>query len=187
MVVAATGVGLGLVLSAVLVAGVSDPTTTRPAEQGARAMPAVVEATCSTGGAGAEKVVPSRDAVLGPLVLIGGRGRYTRGRPDAFNRLGYKVPLTLPQGVTATLSVPPSLRSRVGLVFSLEAQERVVENGIRAADSSVRFQACPAAGEGGRTGWAGGFVTDRRRCADLVSKVAGESSVRYRVQLGRAC
>lgn len=121
------------------------------------------------------------------MVLIGARTRYTRGRPDAFDRLGYKVPVTLAEGTIATLSVPRSLRSRVGLVFSLEAQDRVLEQGVRGADPSVRFTACPVTGARGRTGWAGGFVTDGRRCATLIVQVAGRPSDLYRVQLGRRC
>lgn len=51
-----------------------------------------------------------------------------------------------------TLSVPPALRARVGLVFYLDAQSRVEKRGVRGADPAVRFIACPADGEPGRTG-----------------------------------
>lgn len=127
------------------------------------------------------------DAILGPLSLTGAGGRHTQGPRDAFNGQGYKVPVTLPEGMTATLSVPRGLRSRVGLVFSLEAQDRVLSDGVKGADSAVRFEACPLAGERGRTGWPGGFVVDRRRCVTLVVRVAGQSPLRSRVALGRPC
>lgn len=127
------------------------------------------------------------DAILGPLSLIGAGGRYTRGRRDAFNGHGYKVPVTLPQGMTATLSVPRSLRSRVGLVFSLKTQDRLLSEGVKSADPAVRFEACPTADTGSRTGWPGGFVVDRRRCVTLVVRIAGQSPLRRRVPLGRSC
>jgi hypothetical protein len=123
---------------------------------------------------------------LGPLVLIGGR-RWGTIKPDAFNRHGYKVPVTLPDGLRATLSVPAALRDRVGLVFSHAAQDRVENTGVRGADRSVRFTACPARGEPGRTGWPGGLAVQRPRCVTLVVKVSGGPPVRRRVPLGRRC
>jgi len=147
----------------------------------------LTDAPCSSGGqSAATRASSRRDVVLGPLVLLGG-GEWAASEPDAFNGHGYKVPVTLPGGVQATLSVPKSLRGRVGLVFSMPAQDRVVRRGVRGADASVRFTACPAAGAPRRTGWAGGLVVDRRRCATLVVTVAGGSSVRRRVPLGRRC
>jgi hypothetical protein len=119
-------------------------------------------------------------------VLIGGR-RWADRRPDAFNRHGFKMPVTLPQGARAKLMVPVAMRRRVGLVFSYAAQDRAQRRGVRGADSSVRFTACPAEGDGGRTGWPGGLVVDRPRCVTLVVKVSGGSSVRRRVPLGRHC
>jgi hypothetical protein len=188
LVLAAAGVALGLLVVALLVAADnSDPATTTRSNAGAPARTAAVEATCATGGPGAARVLANWDAVLGPVVLIGGGGQYTRGRPDTFKGLGYKVPVTVPLGMTATLSVPRNLCSHVGLVFSLTTQDRVRKNGIRGADASVRFRACATTGEPGRTGWGGGIVTDRRRCATLIVKVAGRASVPYRVQLGRPC
>lgn len=108
-------------------------------------------ATCDQGGRATTRVVAGRDAVLGPLVLIGAHPN-ARHRPDAFDGHGYKIPVTLPRGTTATLSVPRELRSRVGLVFSSSTQDRVRSGGVRAADAAVRFEACPASGRPGRTG-----------------------------------
>ena len=144
------------------------------------------EAPCSSGGEGTTRVDARYDVVLGPLVLLGGR-RWAAWRPDAFNRHGYKIPVTLPEGVRATLSVPASLRGRVGLVFTLAAQDRVLGRGVRGADVSVRFSACPARDVPGRTGWPGGLVVDRPRCATLVVQLAEGRSVRRRVPLGRRC
>jgi hypothetical protein len=105
---------------------------------------AVVEATCGAGGAGTTEVVQKRDAVVGSLVLLGAR-QTARQRPDAFNRHGYKIPVTLPEGTTATLSVPVRLIGHVGLVFSLQTQDRVWRGGVRGADTTVRFTACQPA------------------------------------------
>jgi hypothetical protein len=128
----------------------------------------------------------ARDAVLGPLVIYG--ARRTVGRePDAFDGHGYKLPVTLRDGVTATLAVPRAGRSRVGLVFTPGAQRRASRDGVPGADPSVRFKACKAGGDTGRTGWAGGLVVDRPRCATLVVRVAGGRTVRRRVPLGEAC
>jgi hypothetical protein len=130
--------------------------------------------------------VAARDVVVGPLVLIGAR-RTPSHRPDAFDRQGYKIPVTLPEGMTATLTVPESLRGRVGLVFSLRAQDAVLDSGTRGADSAVRFSACEPDGAPGRSGWGGGFVVDRPRCATLLVEVPGEAPERRRVPLGRRC
>jgi hypothetical protein len=144
------------------------------------------EAPCSSGGEGTTRVSVKHDVVFGPLVLLGGR-RWAAWTPDAFDRHGYKIPVTLPQGVRATLSVPATLRGRVGLVFTLATQDRVFREGVRGADTSVRFTACPAGDVPGRTGWPGGLVVDRPRCATLVVKLANGHSVRRRVPLGRRC
>jgi len=156
---------------------------------GAAAAPAsaaVTEAPCSQGGTGATRVNRAHDRVLGPLVLLGGR-RWAASRPNAFDRHGFKIPVTLPEGARATLSVPRSLRGRVGLVFSLETQDRVLRRGVRGADTAVRFTACSRGEQPGRTGWPGGLVVDRPRCATLTVKFAGEAPVRRRVPLGRRC
>lgn len=143
-------------------------------------------ATCSTGGASPERRSARQDVVAGPLVLVGGR-RWARSRRDAFHRRGFKVPVTLKQGAQATLSVPASLRGRVGLVYSLRAQDRVLARGMRGADASVRFTACPAGERPGRTGWGGGLVVDRPRCASVIVTEAQGAALRRRVPLGRRC
>jgi hypothetical protein len=147
---------------------------------------AVVQAPCNAGGVGTTDVTPKRDVVIGPLVLLGAR-QTAWHRPDAFNRHGYKIPVTLPEGTTATLSVPERLTGRVGLVFSHRTQDRAWRLGVRGADTAVRFTACQPTGEPGRTGWPGGLVVDRRRCVTLVVTVPGAASVSRRVPLGRHC
>jgi len=148
--------------------------------------PTVARATCGTGGTGSTDVLQDRDVAIGPLALIGAR-RMAGRAPDAFRRRGYKIPVTLPTGMTATLSVPQRRKGRVGLVFSHRTQDRVWRLGVRGADTAVRFTACPATSEPGRTGWAGGLVVDRRRCAELALRVAGAPSLTRRVPLGRRC
>lgn len=129
---------------------------------------------------------PVGSATLGDLVLIG--ASYAASRPpDAFGGTGYKLPVSLPDGAVATVSVPPELRSRVGLVYSLDTQSRVAKRGVLAADSLSSFAACPAGSKAGRTGWAGGIVVDRPRCATLIVMVSGEAPARHRVPLGRRC
>jgi len=160
--------------------------TAPPSRAAAGAGAGKATASCSRGGVGTTLVSSARDVVLGPLVLIGGR-RWARIKPNAFGRQGYKVPVTLPDGVQATLSVPRSMRRRVGLVFTYAAQDRVETRGVRGADTSVRFTACSAEGTPSRTGWPGGLVVDRARCVSLVVKVAGGPSVRRRLPLGRRC
>ena len=147
---------------------------------------AVVKAPCAAGGAATTDVVAARDAVIGPLVLLGAR-QAGRHRPDAFDRHGYKIPVTVPEGATVTLSVPMELRRRVGLVFSRRAQTRASRLGVDGADHTVQFTACPPNGEPGRTGWPGGIVVDRRRCATLVVAPSGAAAVARRVALGRRC
>lgn len=143
------------------------------------------EATCETavrGGAG--QLAGKNDVVLDLLVLVGARYAASR-RPDAFNGHGYKVPVRLPGRATATLSVPSGLRGRVGLVYSLATQDRVNTIGVSAADPVVRFTSCSAVGV--PTGWPGGLVVDRPRCATLIVKVGDRAPKRRRVALGRRC
>ncbi len=130
--------------------------------------------------------VRAADVVFGPLVLIGGRA-WSRTQPDAFNRHGYKIPATLVDGERATLRVPASMRGRVGLVFTHTAQDRVVARGVRGADRAVTFTACDAGDEPSRTGWPGGIVVDRPRCATLTMQREGRPSIRRRLPLGRPC
>jgi len=160
------------------------PGGSSPSPEAQAAPPA--EVTCDPIGEGTTKIAPRHDAVVGPLALIGAR-QTPRRQPDAFGRQGYKVPVTLPEGMTATLVVPEHLRGRVGLVFSPRAQDAVLESGMRGADPAVRFTACEPEGEPGRSGWPGGLVVDIPRCATLIVQVPGEAPERRRVPLGRRC
>lgn len=146
----------------------------------------VADVTCPAAVQGSAAGPSAGSATLGPLVLVGASNTASR-RPDAFAGNGYKLPVTLPEGVTATLSVPQELRARVGLVFSQEAQTVAVASGAGGADHAVRFTACPAGAESGRSGWPGGIVVDRRQCATLTVAVAGRAPVNHRVPLGRRC
>jgi hypothetical protein len=143
-------------------------------------------ATCANGGPATPSVDPKRDAVLGPLVLLRAE-RMASVPPNAFRHRGYKIPVTLPEGTVAVLSVPREMRGRVGLVFSPRTQDDVWKRGIDAADTAVKFIACKPSSTPGRTGWPGGLVVDRRRCVTLVVRVPGEAPVRRRVPLGRPC
>lgn len=181
-------VGAALVavaLAAVVVAVVMNGSDGLSPPSDAQATPPA-QAPCDPIADATTKIAPTRDVVVGPLVLIGARRTPSR-RPDAFDRQGYKIPVTLPEGMTATLTVPESLRGRVGLVFSLRAQDAVLDSGMRGADSAVRFSACEPDGAPGRSGWGGGFVVDRPRCATLLVEVPGEAPERRRVPLGRRC
>jgi len=146
----------------------------------------LVQANCQAGSTGTTEIARNRDLTIGPLVLLGARRMASRP-PDAFNRQGYKVPVTLPEGGTATLSVPRRLTDRVGLVFSHRTHDRVWTRGVGAADTAVRFAACPATDVPRRTGWAVALVGDRRRGASRTVRVAGAVPVRRRVPLGRPC
>jgi hypothetical protein len=179
----AVSVPLALAVTAFgMVAGGMGGDSTRSAALAAK----TVKVSCAAGGVGTTEAVRARDVVIGPVVLLGAR-MTTRHRPDAFNKHGYKVPVTVPEGGAATLSVPRRLRGRIGLVFSHRTQDRVWRDGVSAADSTVRFTACEPAGKPGRTGWAGGIAVDRRRCARLVVRVAGKPPVTRPVPLGRRC
>jgi hypothetical protein len=141
-------------------------------------------APCATGVAVTAPVSAAGDAVLGPLVLVDAR-RTIDERPTG-RLLGYKVPVTLPTGATATLSVAPASRGHVGLVFTQSAKARVFDEGLAGADRAVTFRACGRIGATARTGWPGLFVVDRPRCAVLAVTI-GRVSVSHRVPLGRRC
>jgi len=147
---------------------------------------AAPEVSCREGGPGAAPA-KGRDVQAGPLSILFAR-RTPREPRDAFNGHGWKLPVTLLSDETATLSVPRRLRRRVGLVFKRETQSRVLRRGVRAADSRVRFVACAGEHAPARTGWPGGIVVDRRRCATLRIQVAGAvEPIERRVPLGKRC
>lgn len=144
------------------------------------------EASCREGGRGAAPA-KGRDVQMGPLTILFARRTLIDPR-DGFNGHGWKLPVTLLANTTATLSVPRRLRGRVGLVFELETQSRVWSRGVQAADSRVRFVACVDGEAPARTGWAGGIVVDRRRCATLLVQPAGAAEpIERRVPLGKRC
>ena len=131
--------------------------------------------------------VSRRDVAIGPLALIGARYNANRRR-DGFGGHGYKLPVTLLANKRATLSVPPRWRGKVGLIYTLADQRRAWEKGVRGAPRAVRFDACASAEPRARSGWPGGIVVDRPRCATLIVRVAGEiDEFRARVPLGRRC
>jgi len=125
--------------------------------------------SCDTGGP-ATSGVAARDAQLGPLTILFARGT-VRERRDAFDRRGWKLPVTLRSGETATLVAPRG----VGLVFMPDM----------APQRSVTFRACSGDGP---TGWPGGIVVDRRRCTTLRVWVGGAVvPLGRRVPLGARC
>jgi hypothetical protein len=147
------------------------------------AAPAV---SCREGGPGG-RPVKGRDVEMGPLAILFAR-RTVRDRRDAFNGHGWKLPVTLLADQTATVLVPRRLRDRVGLVFTQATQARVWRRGVRAADSEVGFEACAGEDAPARTGWPGGIVVDRRRCATLRVLLAGAADpIERRVPLGKRC
>jgi hypothetical protein len=153
-------------------------------ERGGLAAAPVV--SCRDGGPGAGPV-KGRDVKMGPLTILFAR-RTVRDPRDGFNGHGWKLPVTLLAGETATLSVPRRLRGRVGLVFTRATQSRVWRRGVRAADAKVSFEACAGEDAPARTGWPGGLVVDRRRCATLRVQLAARAEpIERRVPLGKRC
>jgi hypothetical protein len=145
-------------------------------------MLATAQVGCASGGDTSAEP-RGADSSVGPLVIIG--TRETIGRPrDAFGRHGYKLPVMLPEGVTATLS---SATRGVGFVFTPGVQKRTWTRGVSAASPAVRFTACEGDRSTLRTGWPGGIVVDRPKCATLVIKVEEGLTERHRVPLGRKC
>jgi hypothetical protein len=141
--------------------------------------PPPADVSCREGGV-ATAGVRGRDARIGRLTILATRGT-VRERRDAFNGHGWKLPVVVAAGVTATLSAPPG----VGLVYTQDTQSRVWRRGVRKADRSLTFEAC--AGKGA-TGWPGGIVVDRPRCATLRVQVAGTTEpIERRVPLGKPC
>jgi hypothetical protein len=145
-------------------------------------MLATAQVGCASGGeAGSEP--RGSDVAVGPLVVMSARDTIGHSR-DAFGRHGYKLPVTLPEGVTATLS---SATRGVGFVFTPRVQRRAWSRGVAGASPAVRFRACEGDRSTLRTGWPGGIVVDRPKCATLVVKVEQGLTERRRVPLGRAC
>lgn len=168
----------------VLALGGCGGAATADAERGGVAAAPVV--SCRNGGPGAGPV-KGRDVTMGHLTILSAR-RTVRDPRDAFNGNGWKLSVTLLADKMATLSVPRRLRGRVGFVFTQETQSRVWHRGVRAADARVRFEACGGEDAPARTGWPGGIVVDRRRCATLrVHVAAAAGPIERRVPLGKRC
>lgn len=185
------GALLAVVVTAVVaVAMVSrednDPAATTRSAALVNAIDDVVDVQCGQAVRSRGAGPPKSNAQLGPLTLVGGK-LWARSRPEAFNGHGFKIPASLPDGMVATLAVPEFMRGRVGLVFTLATQDGVSTAGVLAADTAVRFTACPTGGRTRRSGWPGGIVVERPMCATLVVTVAGEEPVRRRIPLGRRC
>lgn len=163
--------------------GCDDASAPSPELAVKRVLPTV---SCRDGGR-SPAPVRGRDVSFGPLGVLFAR-RTDRTRRDAFGGRGWKLPVNLLAGQTATLSVPKRLRGRVGLVFTLNAQSRVQRRGVRGADSAVRFTACGGDDQPERTGWPGGIVVTRERCATLRVRIDGRPAlVERRVSLGKRC
>ena len=156
---------------------------------------ATVEVGCAAGGPAPQRVRRG-DLPFGPFALIGidesgvrpgHRQAGVRRAPDAFGGHGYKVPVSLPNGTSAVLSIPRFERGRLGLVFTQEAQRRVLQDGVAGADHAVRFTACPPDGDSSRTGWPGGFVVDKPHCGTITVNPNVSPTRNFGVPLGRAC
>ena len=156
---------------------------------------AMVEVGCSE-GAPSPKRTRRGDLPVGPFVLMGidEGGAPPRHRqagidrpPDAFGGHGYKVPVSLPNGTSAVLSIPRFERGRLGLVFSQQAQRRVLRDGVAGAERAIRFTACPRGAASGRTGWPGGFVIDDPHCATVTVNPGRSPTRNFGLPLGRAC
>ena len=187
---------LGVCLLWAVIAGCGDesPPAAEPSAGAARDA-AVVEVGCADGGPSPERTRRG-DLPLGPFVLIGidesdrrpGHRQAGIDRPpDAFGRHGYKVPVSLPNGTSAVLSIPRFERARLGLVFTQQAQQRVLRHGVAGADRAIRFTACPRGGASGRTGWPGGFVIDDPHCATVTLNPGQVPTRNFGLPLGRSC
>lgn len=188
--------GLGVWLLGAVIAACGDespPAAEVPADLAADG--ATVEVSCAEGGPSPERRGRG-DLPVGPFVLIGidesgvrpGHRQAGIDRPpDAFGRHGYKVPVSLPNGTSAVLSIPRFERGRLGLVFTHKAQRRVLRGGVAGADRAIRFTACPRGGTSGRTGWPGGFVVDEPHCATVTVNPGRSPTQNFGLPLGRAC
>ncbi len=156
---------------------------------------AMVEVGCTQGVSSPERTRRG-DLPVGPFVLMGIDDSDVRPRhghagidrpPDAFDGHGYKVPVSLPNGTSAVLSIPRFERGRLGLVFTQQAQRQVLRDGVADADQAIRFTACPRGRASGRTAWPGGFVIDDPHCATVTVNPARSPTRNFGLPLGRAC
>jgi hypothetical protein len=123
---------------------------------------------------------PRTDLHLGPL-WYGGRPPYQLpdpppGGPDPAGTF-VKTGAVLPAGASATITVDPPQRGRVGIV---------VETGRRSGYTTVHYVGCPD-----RTvWWVGGFVIADARPVCLPVTVRDDrrnTAAHYRIGLGRRC
>ena len=135
----------------------------------------------------------SRNLVVGPLVLVGGRAY---SPPEAIARFGgQKYPAVVLAGHRVTVELPRSVQGSSSLLYaddhwSQDDGERTVDAGHRV----VEFRACGAARAGssydGRaaTFWSGFVLTTAPRCLKLRIWVDDERTPRRaRIPLGERC
>jgi hypothetical protein len=124
----------------------------------------------------------------GPFWLVGVRGYAARAfepvRPGYYG--GVKVLLAVDNGVTATISVPPSERANVTLRY-----DRALMSGgpwtIRRGRVATTFEAC-APGDYPHTQFNGGFLVRGARCAHLEISVQGRPEpMQVAIPFGAAC
>jgi hypothetical protein len=133
-----------------------------------------------------------RDSVrAGPLALVGVASyppRYFEPRRSDGRYPRVKVLLAVDNGVTLTLSVPPSERAFVGLSYDRDAPSWAAGwLPVAAGDPAVTFEGCPP-GDYPHTQFNGSVVVAGPRCARLEVHVRGRAEPHaLRVPFGRAC
>ena len=149
------------------------------------------QATCAHQSSGGfpDAYTSSRNLVVGPLVLVGGRGY---SPPEIVRRFGgQKYPALVVPGHTVRIALSPRARRTNALTYadSLHSARRL-DDGLRV----VTFHACERrnarSDAGGRavTFWSGFILASTPRCLHLKIWIDGASKPRRaRVPIGRRC
>ena len=138
-------------------------------------LPPKAVASCNEAGRPDPPKGWTRDAaVAGPFGLYGpGRDFHQMSVVEYPNgQFGTKLPAIVERSATVTVTVPPTLRRKVGLDYG----DFDTETRVKRANSVVTFKPC--AGRHKRTGWPGGLVLKSRRPIELQVQVEGEDKVR---------
>jgi hypothetical protein len=150
------------------------------------------ERTCATSGTGGVTNVSRSDALSEGPVTLGGLRSLTpqSSKPvEQGGRFGSIESIVIvAAGHDATLTVPASERTTVGLIYDGAKFRADGAYDVSGLDWSTRFVACADKRfNGGVSQFDGGYVVTRQQCVLMKLKIDGASSRDFRFPAGAPC
>jgi hypothetical protein len=133
----------------------------------------------------------TRDLVVGPLALVG--GRVSSSAQDVARFGGMKYPAVLRAGHRAVVEIAKGESATTSLFYA-DADHGSARTGVADGSRVVDFRSCPPERAGSRYGgrratfWSGFVLASKPRCVHLRIWVDGARTPRHaRIELGRRC